>query len=172
MASYAKASGTNACLHGSPVVCGAGFLNPTGEREEAMENNDNMHLLMLLAKIRSAVGDPTGIMMQDDLVLHCEQIYKRSQNASELVLHMAFALSVAQDALKQMDPETLGHARSACKSAIDEYRESVFFKTPKNTCPDCGEEIKVVDPGQLLLSLPPQVRYRCPACDWVGTRKA
>ena len=59
-----------------------------------MNNDENVGLLLLLAKIRSAVGDPTGTLMQDDLVLHCEQIYKRSQQASNLMLNMAFALSV------------------------------------------------------------------------------
>ncbi len=34
--------------------------------------------LHLIADIRRAVGDPTGNLMQDELVAHCGEVYKRA----------------------------------------------------------------------------------------------
>lgn len=36
--------------------------------------DDTTRLLLLLADIRAAVGDPTGRLMQDDLVAHCKRL--------------------------------------------------------------------------------------------------
>lgn len=38
-------------------------------------------LLGLLADIRAAVGDPTGTLMQDELVQHCRDLWAAAQNS-------------------------------------------------------------------------------------------
>lgn len=50
----------------------------TKERDEARQ--DTLSLLKLIASIRSAVGDSTGKLMQDELVEYCQKIYTLSQN--------------------------------------------------------------------------------------------
>jgi hypothetical protein len=42
-------------------------------------------LLILLADIRAAVGDPTGKLMQDELVAHCAEMLDRVTRA-EIIL--------------------------------------------------------------------------------------
>lgn len=44
----------------------------TQRREEA--ESDRNAALMLVAKIREAVGDPKGKLMQDDLIAHCREL--------------------------------------------------------------------------------------------------
>lgn len=41
--------------------------------------------LLLIAYIRRAVGDPTGKLMQEELVAHCGEIYKRAESYNHLV---------------------------------------------------------------------------------------
>jgi len=47
--------------------------------EETHPDTKSLHAaLFLLADIRRAVGDPTGKLMQDELVAHCGEVYKRA----------------------------------------------------------------------------------------------
>ena len=49
--------------------------------EETHPDTETLHAtLFLLAAIRRAVGDPTGKLMQSELVAHCGEIYKRAQS--------------------------------------------------------------------------------------------
>ena len=48
-----------------------------------IERNNQAGLFALLADIRAAVGDPTGKMMQDELVEHCRQITKERNRVCE-----------------------------------------------------------------------------------------
>lgn len=54
---------------------------PTNEKmsEETHLDTKSLHAaLFLIADIRRAVGDPTGKLMQDELVAHCGEVYKRA----------------------------------------------------------------------------------------------
>lgn len=50
----------------------AAMQKETQRREEA--ESDRNAALMLVAKIREAVGDPKGKLMQDDLIAHCREL--------------------------------------------------------------------------------------------------
>ena len=55
---------------------------PTNEKmsEGKHPDTETLHAaLFLLADIRRAVGDPTGKLMQSELVAHCGEIYRESQ---------------------------------------------------------------------------------------------
>ena len=49
-----------------------------------MSTDDTVLLLNLLADIRAAVGDPTGKLMQDDLIIHCRAIRIAAEKATLL----------------------------------------------------------------------------------------
>lgn len=49
-------------------------------KEEHPDTKSLHAALFLLADIRRAVGDPIGELMQDELVAHCGEIYKRAQS--------------------------------------------------------------------------------------------
>jgi len=57
----------------------------TGKSQQpVMHDRENLRLLSLLADIRAAVGDPTGKLMQDDLVERCRAL--RLTDAERFVL--------------------------------------------------------------------------------------
>jgi hypothetical protein len=51
--------------------------NRNGKGMAAKADIPSTHLLGLVADIRAAVGDPKGKLMQDDLVMHCAEMYDR-----------------------------------------------------------------------------------------------
>ena len=54
-------------------------------KEEHPDTKSLHAALFLLADIRRAVGDTTGELMQDELVAHCGEIYKRAESYDHLV---------------------------------------------------------------------------------------
>lgn len=48
-------------------------------RKPQADKNVTSALLMLVADIRAAVGDPNGRLMQDELVEHCRALYRASK---------------------------------------------------------------------------------------------
>ncbi len=61
---------------------------PTNEKmsEGKHPDTETLHAaLFLLADIRRAVGDPTGKLMQSELVAHCGEIYKRAESYNHLL---------------------------------------------------------------------------------------
>jgi hypothetical protein len=51
------------------------------EAEVEKLKEENILPLLLVADIRAAVGDPTGKLMQDELVDHCKNFFKRAEKA-------------------------------------------------------------------------------------------
>lgn len=55
--------------------------------EETHPDTKSLHAaLFLIADIRRAVGDPTGKLMQDELVAHCGEVHKRAESFTRLNL--------------------------------------------------------------------------------------
>lgn len=48
--------------------------------------NDIIGLLNLIADIRVAVGDPTGKLMQDELVEHCKKLKQENEELKRFYL--------------------------------------------------------------------------------------
>jgi len=90
---------------------------------------DVLGVLGLLADIRAAVGDPTGKLMQDELVAHCTALrteamraegeYMRAYSAEEKASELAESLREARDALEQLLAEAsdLREVYSAAREA-------------------------------------------------------
>lgn len=47
--------------------------------EKLEKDKPSIGLLRLVADIRAAVGDPTGKLMQDELVEHCRKLYSKQR---------------------------------------------------------------------------------------------
>lgn len=54
-------------------------------------NRENTYILLLLADIRSALGDPEGKMMQEDFVKHCKEVVAERDRLRERVNGLDFA---------------------------------------------------------------------------------
>ena len=49
-------------------------METSGPNAIQQAQNDTISLLLIIAKIREAVGDPKGSLMQDDLIDHCKKL--------------------------------------------------------------------------------------------------
>lgn len=53
--------------------------------QENLHRQDCDSLLRLVAEIRSAIGDPTGRLMQDELIQRCGNLREREAKARKLI---------------------------------------------------------------------------------------
>lgn len=68
---------------------------PSHAEQTSGEGLPSIALLCLLADIRAAVGDPTGKLMQDELVAHCAEMLDRVTRAEIIVAKYRRALADA-----------------------------------------------------------------------------
>lgn len=81
--------------------------------------DENMSLLGIIADIRAAVGDPSGVMMLSELIEHCREIYV---DADRLRERETKARELADKFLRSMD-----NANSTIAQAVaaTELRDSL-----------------------------------------------